>query len=77
VPLLVVLMTQLERVFRLVAFAIAQQAVAAWYSPWRRAKLTHFGASISGVICGLTLCLFSLPAALIGWGPNLHHLDTW
>jgi hypothetical protein len=60
-----------------VAFALAQQAVAAWHSPWRRVKLAHFGASISGAICGLALYLLFLPAALIGWRTNLHHLDTW
>ena len=60
-----------------VVFVLAQQAVAAWYSPRQRVELTRFGASFSGTICGLAVFLFFVPAALIGWGTNLHHLDTW
>jgi cell division protein FtsW (lipid II flippase) len=30
-----------------------------------------------GLICGGTLFALVIPAACIGWGKNLHHLETW
>ncbi len=60
-----------------VLFVLAQQAIVAWHSPHQRIELTRFGASLGGTICGLAICLFFAPAVIIGWGTNLHHLDTW
>jgi hypothetical protein len=60
-----------------VTFVLGQQGIAAWYSLKPRSELTRFGASLSGTLCGLALFLFFVPAAFIGWGTNLRHLDTW
>ena len=37
----------------------------------------RFAASTWGVALGLALFLLFIPAMLIGWRANLHHLDTW
>jgi hypothetical protein len=60
-----------------VVFVLGQQGIAAVYSLRPRSELARFGACFSGTICGLALFLFFVPAAFIGWGTNLHHLDTW
>ena len=32
---------------------------------------------VTGTLLGLVICLFLLPALLVGWRSNLHHLETW
>src|SRR5436190_940496 len=54
-----------------------QPAIGARYSLRPRSELARFGASFCGTMSGLALFLFFVPATLIGWGANLHHLDTW
>jgi hypothetical protein len=37
----------------------------------------RFASSTVGVTFGLVLFILLIPAALLGWNANLHHLDTW
>ncbi len=60
-----------------VSFALFVQLVAAWHNPRRPVALGRAGACATGVAFGLIVCVFLLPAGLIGWRANLHHLDTW
>jgi hypothetical protein len=60
-----------------VAFALAQQAIAAWFSPGRAARLIRPSANLAGTAFGLLLFLFFVPAFVIGWQTNLRHLSTW
>jgi hypothetical protein len=41
-----------------------------------RARVRAAAVTVS-VALGIFLFTFALPTALIGWGPNLHHLHTW
>ena len=44
----------------------------------RRLEISSPGASCTaGVGIGLFACLLLLPAMLVGWRANLHHLETW
>ncbi len=46
--------------------------------PMRGAAIgRRFAFSTVGVVFGLALFFLFVPAALIGWRANLHHLDTW
>jgi hypothetical protein len=60
-----------------VSFALFVQLVAAWHTPRRAPALARAGACATGVAFGLIVCVFLLPAGLIGWRANLHHLATW
>jgi hypothetical protein len=45
---------------------------------WRHPRLaSRFFASGFGVAIGLVLFVLVVPAALVGWKANLHHLETW
>ena len=60
-----------------VAVALAQQALAAWFSPGRISRLLRPSANLAGAAFGLLLFLLFIPAWVIGWQSNLRHLDTW
>lgn len=46
-------------------------------SPDRIRFATRFTASSLGFVLGLILFFLAVPAVLVGWNANLHHLDTW
>jgi hypothetical protein len=54
-----------------------EQLVAAWFAPRRSAALAHTAAAAGGTLGGLFALVLILPACLVGWSSNLHHLDTW
>lgn len=60
-----------------VAVALAQQALAAWFSPGRISSLLRPSANLAGAAFGLLLFLLFVPALVVGWQTNLRHLDTW
>jgi hypothetical protein len=60
-----------------VAFALGQQALAAWFSTGRISRFVRPGAGVAGVALGLALFLLIVPASVIGWQANLRHLGTW
>lgn len=59
-----------------VAIVIGQQWTSAWYAK-SRAAWAGAGACSLGTAGGLAVCFLLLPAALVGWQANLHHLGTW
>lgn len=59
-----------------VAIALGQRWTAAWYAPaasaWQRSRALSLGTAV-----GLIVCFVLLPASIIGWKANFHHLGTW
>jgi len=60
-----------------VGFIIFQQAIAAWYAQPRDKVLSRALACPTGVISGLALGVFIVPAALVGWSQNIQNLHIW
>ncbi|MBI3838018.1 MAG: DUF2029 domain-containing protein [Planctomycetia bacterium] len=60
-----------------VGFLVIQQLAAAWNAQQRSAALARWNACVIGTALGLVLCFLVVPAGLIGWRANLHHLGTW
>ena len=60
-----------------VGFLLVQQTMLAWLATDRRPQFTRVAAAWSGVGMGLVLYFLLIPAALIGWHANNHHLQTW
>ena len=65
-----------------VAFLLFIQLVCFLRQGWRKESTAlatgrQLAGSMLGVGLGLALFFFLIPAALIGWNTNLHHLDTW
>jgi hypothetical protein len=60
-----------------VGFLLFQQLVAAWDAQYRSAVLARWNAFAMGTAVGLVLWFLVVPAGLIGWRANLHHLGTW
>jgi hypothetical protein len=63
------------------AFPVAFLVVERWWAvartpsenrPWKQAAILS-----SGVLTGVFLFLFAIPASLIGWRSNLDYLDQW
>ncbi len=58
------------------AVAVGQICLVAWRNggadAWKRAAAGSLGTA-GGLVCFVLL----VPAALVGWQANLHHLDTW
>jgi hypothetical protein len=65
-----------------VAFLLFIQ-LAGFLGQWRRRQPEagelgrQFVPATAGVGLGLVLFFLLIPAALVGWNQNLHHLDTW
>ncbi len=60
-----------------VAFLMCQQLASAWYTKGSPRRWIPSSAGPLGTIAGLALWFVFLPAALVGWRANLHHLNTW
>jgi hypothetical protein len=65
-----------------VGFLLFLQLLDMLQSRWKRPATPEpvgrrFAASTLGVALGLSLFFLVVPAMLIGWRANLHHLDTW
>jgi hypothetical protein len=65
-----------------VAFVLFIQLASFLQQRWRRQPMAaelgrQLAAATSGLGLGLVLFFLLLPALLIGWSPNLRHLDTW
>ena len=60
-----------------VVFLLVQQTMLAFVTSNRRPQLKRAAAAWSGVCAGLILYFLLVPAALIGWQMNNHHLHTW
>src|SRR5262249_6142252 len=59
-----------------VAFLMLQQLALAVRTrsmePWKLGAAAAFGTAV-----GLSVCLLWLPASVVGWQSNLHHLNSW
>jgi len=60
-----------------VCLLVFAQLVAIWRAVDWSARLRRTSALTGGVGCAMVLCLLLLPAGLVGWRTNLHHLNTW
>ncbi len=60
-----------------VAMVLFQEFVAAWHDGARRVAIGRAAASSTGTLCGLVVCVFIVPACLVGWSANVRHLDSW
>jgi Glycosyltransferase family 87 len=60
-----------------VCFLIGQGWSLALLSGRRRDDLRRASILSAGVVAGVTLFLLVIPAAVLGWGANVRHLETW
>jgi hypothetical protein len=60
-----------------VGFLLGQLWIVAVRSGPRREGAVRAGAVTTGVLLGVLLSLFAIPAAVVGWRKNLDYLHTW
>jgi hypothetical protein len=60
-----------------VAIVLFEELVAACHNRSGRAPFSRAAACSAGTLSGLVLCVFLIPACLVGWNANLRHLNSW